>query len=73
MIPGIVTQETIASCFSKVYKGISSDEMTDNIDVKELEGIFVKNNMNISDSDYIDLDKYENTGNNFTDEISVIW
>jgi len=63
-----VTQETTANCFSKVLKGISSGEMTDNIDVKELEGIFVKKNVNISASDYIDLDKYENTGNNFTDE-----
>ena len=68
MIPGIVTQETIANCFSKVFKGISSGEMTDNIYVKEFEGNFVKNNVNISASDYIDLDKYENTGNNFTDE-----
>jgi len=68
-----VTQEIIANCFSKVFKGISSGEMTDNIDVKELERIFVKNNVNISASDYIDLDKYKTQEITSQMRISLIW
>ena len=35
---------------------------------EELDWIFVNNNVNISASDFIDLDKYENTWNNFNGE-----
>ena len=66
----IVSKETIANCFRKVgiLTGTSSCSVKEDVHEKELQSIFINNNVNISASDYIDLDKYENTGNNFTDE-----